>query len=224
MREAQQETLLEIKAELSTAEGNPIDEKARKRVEELELARIRLEELIQEDDMVGPPLSSHKAPLEESGSQKSAGDSLGKGSPEARSRSEPKEGIDMAHQADRGMSPGQGRSHQTQMLLDMASLSQEDRDSVTQLATKLFNIASEQQKSNNLLQLRKTMSAAQLEDMSRQEINPLMWFYQNQAFQILKVNTDRKQQQLDLDTLQIEQPRKFQCDECSKVRMFCCSS
>jgi hypothetical protein len=113
-------------------------------------------------------------------------------------------GMGMANQAGRGMGPGQqmvgmpagqGRPQQTQMPQDMARLSQQDKLKVTELATKMLNTATEQQKANTRLQLQSRVSPAQLQEMTSQGRDPLMWFYQNQAFQVLKANMSRIQQQ-----------------------------
>lgn len=113
-------------------------------------------------------------------------------------------GVGMANQAGRGMGPGQqmvgmpagqSRPQQTQMPQEMARLSQQDKHKVTELATKMFNTASEQQKASTRLQLQSRMSPAQLQEMTSTGKDPLMWFYQNQAFQVLKANMNRIQQQ-----------------------------
>ncbi|KAK6706997.1 hypothetical protein SNK04_008005 [Fusarium graminearum] len=113
-------------------------------------------------------------------------------------------GMGMANQAGRGMGPGQqmagmptgqGRPQQTQMPQEMARLSPQDRHKVTELATKMFNTASEQQKAHTRIQLQTRISPAQLQEMTSQGRDPLMWFYQNQAFQVLKANMNRIQQQ-----------------------------
>ncbi|KAH7188320.1 uncharacterized protein B0J16DRAFT_317989 [Fusarium flagelliforme] len=113
-------------------------------------------------------------------------------------------GMGMANQAGRGMGPGQqmvgmpagqNRPQQGQFPQDMARLSQQDKLKVTELATKMFNTASEQQKNNTRLQLQSRISPAQLQEMTNQGKDPLMWFYQNQAFQVLKANMNRIQQQ-----------------------------
>ncbi|KAL5626839.1 hypothetical protein FOBRF1_001182 [Fusarium oxysporum] len=109
----------------------------------------------------------------------------------------------MPNQAGRGMGPGQqmvgmaggqNRPQQTSFPSDMARLSQQDRVKVSELAQKMFNTASDQQKQNTRMQLSQRITPTQMNELTAQGKDPLMWFYQNQAFQVLKANMARIQQ------------------------------
>ncbi|KAF9765425.1 hypothetical protein IL306_002290, partial [Fusarium sp. DS 682] len=109
----------------------------------------------------------------------------------------------MPNQAGRGMGPGQqmvgmaggqNRPQQNSFPSDMARLSQQDRVKVSELAQKMFNTASDQQKQNTRMQLSQRISPTQMNEITAQGKDPLMWFYQNQAFQVLKANMARIQQ------------------------------
>jgi hypothetical protein len=109
----------------------------------------------------------------------------------------------MPNQAGRGIGPGQqmvgmgggqNRPQQTAFPSDMARLSQQDRVKVSELAQKMFNTASDQQKQNTRMQLSQRISPTQMNELTAQGKDPLMWFYQNQAFQVLKANMARIQQ------------------------------
>ncbi|KAJ4268784.1 hypothetical protein NW762_002852 [Fusarium torreyae] len=112
--------------------------------------------------------------------------------------------MNMANQAGRGMGPGpqmmgmpggQNRPQASSFPQEMARLSQQDKNKVSDLAQKMFNTASEQQKANTRMQLSQRLPPTQLAEFQAQGKDPLMWFYQNQAFQVLKANMNRLQQQ-----------------------------
>ncbi|KAM0382449.1 hypothetical protein ACHAPY_004441 [Fusarium culmorum] len=105
----------------------------------------------------------------------------------------------MASQADRDMGPEQGHPQEAQ-IPPMQRLSQKDKQKVAELAEKMFNVASEQQKARTLLQLQSRIHPTQWQEMISQGRDPLMWFYQNQAYHVLKANTNRIKQQQSLDT------------------------
>ncbi|KAF4469947.1 gall11 coactivator, partial [Fusarium albosuccineum] len=110
----------------------------------------------------------------------------------------------MANQAGRGMGPNQqmmgmpggpNRPQQASFPQEMARLSPQDKAKVAELAQKMMNTASEQQKANTRMQLSQRLSPQQLAEFQAQGKDPLMWFYQNQAFQVLKASMTRMQQQ-----------------------------
>ncbi|RGP81008.1 gall11 coactivator [Fusarium longipes] len=89
--------------------------------------------------------------------------------------------------------------------LDMSNLSQQDKQKVGELADRMFATASEAQKSNTRAQLKGRIASTQLLEMEKQGIDPLKWFYQNQAFQVLRANMQRIQQQELLQRQQQQQ-------------------
>ncbi|KAH7252415.1 hypothetical protein BKA59DRAFT_160333 [Fusarium tricinctum] len=110
----------------------------------------------------------------------------------------------MPNQAGRGMGPGQqmvgmpGGQNRPQggpPSQEMARLSPQDRVKVAELATKMYSTASEQQKQSTRMQLAQRVPPAQMAELQAQGKDPLMWFYQNQAFGVLRANMTRIQQQ-----------------------------
>ncbi|KAI6750419.1 hypothetical protein HG530_014700 [Fusarium avenaceum] len=79
--------------------------------------------------------------------------------------------------------------------LDMARLSSEDKAKVTELATKMYSTASEQQKQTTYMQLTQRVPPAQIAELQAQGKDLLMWFYQHQAFGVLRANMIKIQKQ-----------------------------
>lgn len=64
-----------------------------------------------------------------------------------------------------------------------------------QLAQKIMNSATKQQKDNTWMQFSQGLSRVQLAEFHSQGKDPLMWFYENQAFQVLIGGMARLEQQ-----------------------------
>lgn len=97
----------------------------------------------------------------------------------------------MPNQAGRGMGPNQamgmpGGPRGPMLSVEMARLNPADRTKVNELATKLMNQATEQQRNSTRLHLQSRLSAQQLAEFQTQAKDPLLWWYQHQAFQALK--------------------------------------
>ncbi|WXC58022.1 hypothetical protein SNK03_003920 [Fusarium graminearum] len=133
---------------------------------------------------VGPPLPSDEVSSGDSESDKSRDEKLPKDLSEART--DPKRVMDMKNQADHGSGSGRGHPQQTRILRDMALLSKEDRDEVTDLVTKMFNGASVQEKASTLVELQPQVSPAELAEATNQRTELLMWHYVDQAIHIFK--------------------------------------
>jgi hypothetical protein len=111
-------------------------------------------------------------------------------------------GMGMANQAGRGAGPnpqqmgmagGQNRAQSFQN--EMNRLSQTDRNKVVELAAKMMGQATEQQKANARLQIQQRLAPQQLAEFQANGRDPLVWFYQTQAFQTLKANSMGRLQQ-----------------------------
>ncbi|EHK15591.1 uncharacterized protein TRIVIDRAFT_196418 [Trichoderma virens Gv29-8] len=98
----------------------------------------------------------------------------------------------MANQAGRGIGPNQqamgmpGAPNRPALSVEMARLGPADRTKVNDLATKMMNQATEQQRAATRLHLQSRLSAQQLAEFHAQAKDPLLWWYQHQAFQALK--------------------------------------
>ena len=112
-------------------------------------------------------------------------------------------GMGMGNQAGRGMTPNQqgmgiagGQNRQGQPLSgDISRLGQADRAKVMDLAAKMMGQATEQQKTATRLNLQQRLTPQQLADLQSQGRDPLIWFFQTQAFHMLKNNMTRLQHQ-----------------------------
>ncbi|KHN99640.1 uncharacterized protein MAM_02493 [Metarhizium album ARSEF 1941] len=78
---------------------------------------------------------------------------------------------------------------------DMSRLAQSDRAKVMDLAAKMMAQASEQQKASTRMSLQQRLSPQQMAEFQAQGKDPLVLFFQNQAFQVLKSNMNRLQAQ-----------------------------
>ncbi|CEJ81995.1 hypothetical protein VHEMI02089 [[Torrubiella] hemipterigena] len=78
---------------------------------------------------------------------------------------------------------------------DMSKLGPADKSKLMEYAAKLMSEATEQQKNNARLQLRQRLRPQQLAELQAQGKDPLLWFYQNQAFQQLRQGRLQQQQQ-----------------------------
>ncbi|PTB46245.1 hypothetical protein M441DRAFT_128525 [Trichoderma asperellum CBS 433.97] len=98
----------------------------------------------------------------------------------------------MANQAGRGIGPNPqamgmaGGPNRNMFPNDVARLAQADKNKVMELATKMMAQATEQQKASTRLHLQSRLTAQQLAELQTQGRDPLVWWYQNQAFQALK--------------------------------------
>ncbi|KAM4057118.1 hypothetical protein HRG_003965 [Hirsutella rhossiliensis] len=96
-------------------------------------------------------------------------------------------GMGMGLQAGRGgMPPGLGG----QQAMGMA-----DKAKVMDLASKMMIQASEQQKSSARLHVQQRMPPQQLAEFQAQGKDPLLWFFQTQAFHMLKASMNQRLQQ-----------------------------
>ncbi|EHK41406.1 hypothetical protein TRIATDRAFT_84787 [Trichoderma atroviride IMI 206040] len=102
----------------------------------------------------------------------------------------------MANQAGRGIGPnpqamGMGGGPNRNMFPnEVARLAQADKNKVMELATKMMGQATEQQKAQTRLHLQSRLTAQQLAELQTQGRDPLIWWYQNQAFQALKQSSN----------------------------------
>ncbi|RFU73556.1 hypothetical protein TARUN_8685, partial [Trichoderma arundinaceum] len=109
--------------------------------------------------------------------------------------------LNMANQAGRGMGPNQqamgiaGGPNRPMFPNEMARLGPADKNKVMELATKMMAQASDQQKASTRLHLQSRLTAQQLAEFQSQGRDPLVWFYQNQAFQALKQSSMNRFQQ-----------------------------
>ncbi|KAG8416426.1 hypothetical protein J3458_007013 [Metarhizium acridum] len=78
---------------------------------------------------------------------------------------------------------------------DMSRLAQSDRAKVMDLAAKMMAQASDQQKASTRMSLQQRLSPQQLAEFQAQGKDPVVLFFQNQAFQVLKNNMNRLQAQ-----------------------------
>ncbi|CAF3616418.1 unnamed protein product [Fusarium graminearum] len=121
---------------------------------------------------VGPPLPSHEVSLGDSESDKSRDKKLSKDLSEART--DPKGAMDLRNQADHGSDSGRGHLQQTWVPQEMAILSQENRNEVTELAKEMLNDTSEQEKASTLAELQSQVSPAELAEATYQGTDLLM--------------------------------------------------
>ncbi|PHH70544.1 hypothetical protein CDD83_5411 [Cordyceps sp. RAO-2017] len=111
-------------------------------------------------------------------------------------------GMGMGPQAGRGgMTPGQqamgmpgGPNRPPQIANEMSRLAQADKAKVMDLASKMMTQATEQQKASARVHVHQRLPPQQLAEFQAQGKDPLMWFFQTQAFQMLK-NMNRLAQQ-----------------------------
>ncbi|KAJ6446668.1 PHD finger domain-containingprotein [Purpureocillium lavendulum] len=111
-------------------------------------------------------------------------------------------GMAMGMQGGRGAMPNQqamgmppNRQPPQAVAAEMARLAQADKAKVMDLAAKLMSQTPEQQKANTRVQLQQRMAPQQLAELQAQGKDPLLWFFQTQAFHMLKNNMSRLQQQ-----------------------------
>ncbi|RKL23588.1 hypothetical protein BFJ72_g14450 [Fusarium proliferatum] len=76
---------------------------------------------------------------------------------------------------------------------DMAQLTSVDRVKISELAQKMYNTASEEQRYRTRSQLSQLLTPTQMFELTAQGRDPLIWFYQRQAFQVVKANARRTQ-------------------------------
>jgi hypothetical protein len=103
--------------------------------------------------------------------------------------------MNMANQAGRGIGPNgqmmnmagmQGRPQQSAPMDLMSRLSQQDRQKVTELATRMLAQAPESQKNNYRQQLTQRMTPQQIAEFHATGRDPLLVLYQNHAVTLLK--------------------------------------
>lgn len=140
-------------------------------------------------------------------------------------------GMAIPNQAGRGIGPnqqmmgmpgGQGRP-QGVFPNELSRLSVQDKGKVAELAARMMNSATDQDKSNTRIKLQQRLPPQQLAEFQAQGKDPLLWFYQNQAFQVLKNSAHRMggqnlnasqaalmQSQQSQQALQRQQPQQSQ--------------
>jgi hypothetical protein len=74
---------------------------------------------------------------------------------------------------------------------DMESLAQADKDKVWELTNKMLAQATDQQKASTRHHLQSRLTAQQFAELQTEGKDPLIWWYQNQAFQALKQSSTR---------------------------------
>ncbi|KAK2594946.1 hypothetical protein QQS21_007349 [Conoideocrella luteorostrata] len=110
-------------------------------------------------------------------------------------------GMGMMNQAGRGamgpnqQAPGMQIRQPQPFPGDISRLAPTDRAKVMDLAEKMMTQASDQQKATTRMTLSQRLSPQQLAEFQAQGRDPLAWFFQNQAFTMLKTNMNRLQQQ-----------------------------
>ncbi|EFY95075.2 transcription factor Zn, C2H2 [Metarhizium robertsii ARSEF 23] len=91
---------------------------------------------------------------------------------------------------------------------DMSKLGQSDGAKVIDLAAKMMEMTSDQQKAATRMSLQRRLSPQQLAEIQARGRDPLVLFFQNQAFQVLKRNMLRLQGQNQTPRQGQEQPEQ----------------
>ena len=125
----------------------------------------------------------------------------------------------MANQAGRGMGPNQqmmgmpgampNRPSQA-FSNEMSRLAPQDRNKVAELAQRMLAQATDAQKATSRQMIQARLTPQQMMELQSQNKDPLLWFYQNQAFSMLKMSMNRMQQTPNAQAAMMQQQQSQQ--------------